>query len=146
MPYLLMVALYGVLALLTALDASLISLAWLPGFATVPWLRVHIITLGIFTELVFGLTSILQSRRSEESNTGFRWDIWLVLNMGLPVLLVGIPLFDSVLISTGGTLILTAAILLAQQLFITQKKNPSRLSASGKFYIAGLIGVLILNR
>src|SRR5690606_28838850 len=80
-------------------------------------LRVHIITLGIFTELIFGLTSILQSRQSQESNTRFRWDIWLELNMGLPVLLVDIPLFNPILISTGGTLILTAAILLAQQLF-----------------------------
>jgi len=117
MPYLLMVALYSVLVLLTALDASLVSLTWLPGFAAVPWLRVHIITLGIFTELIFGLTSILQSRQSQESNTRFRWDIWLELNMGLPVLLVDIPLFNPILISTGGTLILTAAILLAQQLF-----------------------------
>jgi cytochrome c oxidase cbb3-type subunit 1 len=143
MPYFLMVALYSALALLTALDTSLINLAWLPGFAAVPWLRVHIITLGIFTELVFGLASILQSRPSQQPNSGFRWDSWLVLNMGLPVLLVGIPLFDPILISTGGTLILTATILLIQQLIATQKKNPTHLTASSKFYIAGLAYLLL---
>ena len=45
-----------------------------------------------------------------------RWDIWLTLNLGLLILLVGIPPINAVFITAGGTLIFIAVTLLIVQL------------------------------
>lgn len=53
-PYFLMMLLYLFVAVLAALDASLISLDLLPWFNGVRWLRIHFITLGMLTQVLFG--------------------------------------------------------------------------------------------
>ena len=45
-----------------------------------------------------------------------RWDIWATLNVGLLLLVAGIPIINGVLILTGGTLIFIAVTLLAVHL------------------------------
>ena len=54
-PYLLTTVLYLFIALLAAVDVSLVSLDLVPAFATLRWFRVHFVTLGIITQAVFGL-------------------------------------------------------------------------------------------
>ncbi len=141
-PFFLLTILFASLAALTALDASLASYGLVTWFNGLRWLRVHFITLGMLTEVIFGLLPILIATRAKIPQPKVRWDIWLALNAGLLVLLIGIPLVNGALIFVGGTLVFIAASLLIAQL------NDLRGAAetakpSLKFYIAGLIFLLI---
>lgn len=141
-PYFLMTLLYASLAALAALDASLSSLNVLPWFNGLRWLRVHLITLGMLTQVVFGLAPALAARRANRARPGTRWDIWLALNSGLLVLLIGIPLVNAALILAGGTLVFTAALLLMAQL--NGLRGPAAAPGGRRFYLAGL-GFLLLG-
>ena len=144
-PYLLMVVLFSALAALAALDASMASLGLLPFLSGLRWLRVHFITLGVVTEAVFGLAAALVAARSTLARPKTRWDIWILLNGGLLILLVGIPLINQALILAGGTLVFGAAALLIHQLAgLRQTSADGALRQSGRrFFIAGLSFLLL---
>ncbi len=145
-PYFLMTLLYAALAVLAALDSSLVSLNFLPWFNGLRWLRVHFITLGILTQVVFGVSAALVAARAGQTKPKTRWDIWLLLNVGILTLMVGIPLVNAALIIVGGTSVFAAAALLGQQLYALRGKNPSAPVWSGdgrKFYLAGLSYLLL---
>ena len=115
-PYLIMTFLYFVVAIVAALAASFSMwniLSWINGTV---WLRVHFITLGILTQLVFGAMPILTTKAHSLPRPKIRWDIWLSLNAGIALLLIGIPTTNKVPIITGGTLVFTATTLLLIQL------------------------------
>lgn len=143
-PYLVMVALLLSLAFLAAVDAALTSMGWLAWFNGLNWLRVHFITIGVLLEVAFGVLPFLAARRSQKT-LPVRWDIWLALNGGLLLLLIGIPLINSTLLISGGTLIFVAATLLFHQL--AQGLRPSFAlleDGSGrKFYVAALLFLLL---
>ncbi len=138
-PYLLAAGLYLLMALLAAVDSSATSLNLLPWFNGLRWLRVHFITLGVLVQVVFGVLPGLVAASAGRPGPKIRWDIWLALNLGLLVLLIGIPLVNAPLILTGGTLILTAAVLLARQLDGLSPERPAGAANMGRpFYLAGL--------
>lgn len=138
-PYFLMTVLFVSLAVLSALAAALASWNIAPWFDALRWLRIHLITLGTLTEVIFGVLPGLVAARANRPRPGIRWDIWFTLNGGLITLLVGIPLVNAVLIFTGGTLVFVATLLLIKQL---RDMHPSRLAfqpgAGRPFYLAGL--------
>ena len=145
-PYFLMSLLYLAVAVLAALDASLTGFGLLPWMNGLRWLRVHFITLGLLTEAVFGIAPILVAARLGRPPPPTRWDIWMLLNAGIAVLLVGIPLVNQPLIFTGGTLIFLAATLLAVHLWQMkassgQAERPTSLSR--QFYVTGLLYLLV---
>ena len=143
-PYFLVSFLYVALAVLSALDASLIHFELLPAFAGLRWVRIHFITLGGLTELAFGVFPILVASRAGLPRPKIRWDIWLTLNLGLLILLVGIPPMNAVLITTGGTLVFIATTLLIVQLARLRAPGPAAQSSGGrKFYMAGLAYLLL---
>ncbi len=145
-PYFLMTVLYISLAVLAAFDSSLTSFSLLPWFNGLRWLRVHLITLGTLTEVIFGLLPLLVAARAGHPKPKTRWDIWLSLNAGLLTLLVGIPLVNPALILTGGTLVFSATTLLIKQLTDLRPaaSAPQPAGAGRKFYLAGL-GYLLLG-
>ena len=55
MPYLLTTLLYASVALLVAADAALVSLGLVSPFTALRWVRVHFITLGIISQVIFGV-------------------------------------------------------------------------------------------
>ena len=149
-PYFLFALLYIMLAVLAALDSSLASLNLLPWFNGLRWLRVHLITLGTLTEIIFGLLPILVATRSGRPRPSIRWDIWLILNAGLLTLLVGIPLVNTPLIFVGGTLVVVATSMLVQHVHELRGAavTPARTAPSGRiFYLAGLsfflLGIIV---
>jgi hypothetical protein len=151
--YFLMAALFIIMAIVGAVDAALTSYTILPWFSGLRWLRVHLITLGAMTEALFGLLPLLVAIRYRFPRPRFRWNIWLMLNAGLLILLVGIPIINQALIFTGGTLIFIATALLINQLSQMRQAapHPSRPEQSehiGRiFYIAGLsyflLGIIV---
>jgi len=147
-PYLLMAILYLSLAVLAALESSFSGLQIVPWFNGMVWLRVHLITLGVMTQILFALMPMLTAIRYRQPKPPIRWDIWLTLNGGIMTLLVGIPLVSKVPIFIGGTLVFIAVILLIHQLSrmkpSAQAENDVKRSHKGrKFYIAGLAYFLV---
>lgn len=143
-PYLLMAILYFSLAVLVALDASLTSFTLIPFVSGLRWLRVHLITLGTLTEVVFGVLPGLVALRAGQPRPAMRWDTWLALNAGLLILLVGIPLANALLVIGGGTLIFSAAVLLIRQLRALQPPRITIGANGGRaFYLAGLSYLLL---
>jgi cytochrome c oxidase cbb3-type subunit 1 len=147
-PYFLMTVLYVSLAVLAAIDSSLTSFTVAPWFSGLRWLRVHLITLGALTEIIFGLLPALVASRTGQPRPKLRWDIWLTLNSGLATLLIGIPLVNMILIYTGGALIFTAVLLLIKQIVDLKPRFPEAKTGLGRpFYLAGLsfflLGILL---
>ena len=145
-PFFLMTILYLSLAVLGALDAALINFDLLPFFFGLRWVRIHFITLGVVTEVVFGVLPILVAAHNRLPRPKIRWDIWLALNLGLLTLLVGIPIINAILITAGGTLIFIAVTLLMIQLWQMRSnriESEGYTSAGRKFYITGLAYLLL---
>lgn len=141
-PYFLMTALYVALATLMALDASLINFEFLNAIAGLRWLRVHFITLGALTEFSFGFLPLLVAARHHLPRPKVRWDIWALLNLGVLILIVAVPQINAVLMTTGGTLVFIAAILLVAQLWQLGGSSAFGLSSGRWFYITGIVYLL----
>jgi len=143
-PYLTTTLLYIFVALLAALDAAMVSLGLAAPFAALRWVRVHFITLGILSQVIFGVLPGLLASISKKPRPPMRWDIWLTLNAGLVALVAGFGSVNQPLILGGGTLVFAAAALLFINLWqIRGGDAPSSL----KFYLTGvaylLLGIII---
>ena len=141
--YLLSSLLFVLMAVLGAVDAASASFDFVPWFNGLRWLRVHLITLGVITNAVFGLLPVISASLSGNPKPRPRLDTWLALNSGVLVLLVAIPLINQPLIILGGTLVFVAVLLLSQQIIsiqaqATAPKSPGQIT-SRHFYIAGLV-------
>jgi len=143
-PYLLTTLLYTFIAILAAADASLASFNLVSVFPALRWVRVHFITLGILTQILFGLLPIVVASFSKRERPSTRWDIWLTLNAGLISLVSGFSGMNHPIIFTGGTLIFVSTVLLFLQLWGFRKGEAP---ASLKFYITGVfylfVGIVI---
>lgn len=143
-PYLITTLLYTLVALFIAADASLVSMNLLSAFPALRWVRVHFITLGIISQVAFGLLPILIASLAKKQKPAMRWDIWLTLNAGFVALVAGFSGVNQAMIFTGGTLIFIASTLLVIQLWNVRGGDAS---ASLKFYITGvfylLVGIII---
>lgn len=144
LPYVFTILLYVFVALLSAADASLVSMSFLPSFLALRWVRVHFITLGIVSQAVFGLLPGLTASMSKVPRPRMRWDIWLSLNAGLVALVGGFSGMVLPMIFAGGTLIFAAATLLLLQMWGVRGGEAP---ASLKYYITGvfylLVGIII---
>ena len=139
-PYLLTTLLYTFVALLAAADASLVSINLVSAFPALRWVRVHFITLGILSQVIFGLLPLLVASLSKKSRPAMRWDIWLTLNVGFVALVAGFAGMNHPMIFTGGTLIFISATLLLIQLWnVLGGDAPESL----KYYITGMFYLLV---
>jgi cytochrome c oxidase cbb3-type subunit I len=149
-PFFLMTGLYLLLTALVTLDSSLASLGWMPAFAGLKWMRVHFITLGVLTQLVFGLLPALTAKGLALPKPKMSWSSWLVYNTGLMVLLIGLPIIDQAMIITGGTLIFIAVLVLMKNLIdlrraaiVRQGRDACSSYSITRFYLGGLVYLLI---
>lgn len=142
-PFLLTAAFYLVVAIVVVLDAVLTSFNLVSWFVGLPWLRVHFITLGVLTQAAFGVLPAFMANRRGASTPATRWDIWLLLNSGLVVLLAGMPSVNATLIIAGGTLVFTAVTLLILQLRAIGGGQQTQGNGSLKFYLMGLVYLLV---
>lgn len=138
-PYLLTTLLYTFVAALVAADASFISWNLLAAFPALRWVRVHFITLGILSQVIFGLLPVLVASLTKKPKPAMRWDIWLALNVGFVALVAGFSSVNHTMIFAGGTLIFIATLLLFIQLWNLR----GEVSASLKFYATGLFYLLV---
>lgn len=139
-PYLLTTLLYTFVAMLIAADVSFVSWSLFTAFPALRWVRVHFITLGIISQVMFGLLPLLVATLSNKPKPAFRWDIWLTLNVGFVALVAGFAGVNHPMIFTGGTLIFIATLLLLLQLW---KVRSGEAPASLKFYISGIFYLMV---
>ena len=139
-PYLLTTLLYTFVALLAAADASFVSINLVGAFPALRWVRVHFITLGILSQVIFGLLPLLTASLSKKSRPAFRWDIWLTLNVGFVALVAGFGGMNHPMIFAGGTLIFISATMLLLQLWNVRGGDAPE---SLKFYITGIFYLLV---
>ena len=139
-PYLLTTLLFTFVALLSAADVSLVSINLVSAFPALRWVRVHFITLGILSQVIFGLLPLLVASLSKKSRPSMRWDIWLTLNVGFIVLVAGFGGMNHPMIFAGGTLIFISATLLLIQLWNVRGGDAPE---SLKFYITGMFYLLV---
>ena len=138
--YLITTLLYVLVALLAAADASLVSMGLVSPFVALRWVRVHFITLGTISQVIFGLLPALIASITKKARPAMRWDIWLAINAGLVALIAGFSGTNQAMILAGGTLVFTAAALLLLQLWGVRGGDAP---ASLKFYITGLFYLLV---
>ena len=141
-PYLLTTLLFTFVALFAAADASLVSFNVVSIFPALRWVRVHFVTLGILSQVIFGALPILVASLSKKERPSMRWDIWLTLNVGLVALVSGFSGVNHPIIFTGGTLIFISATLLFIQL---QNLRGGEAPQSLKFYITGVLYLMVGN-
>ena len=139
-PYLLTTLLYMFVALLIASDASFVSLSLFSAFPALRWVRIHFITLGIISQVAFGLLPLLVTSLAKRPKPAFRWDIWLTLNVGFVALVAGFAGVNHPMIFAGGTLVFIAALLLLLQLW---NVRGGEAPASLKFYITGIFYLMV---
>ncbi len=149
-PYFITSLLYLSLVLLGALDSALFSFGLVSYLRGMNWLRIHLVTLGVLTEIVFGIAPELVAARAGKPKPRFRWDIWLTLNAGILLLFISIPMVDALLINTGATLIFLAVLWMAAHLraiSIRKTRQEKAVTNGQKFYLAGsgylLLGVFL---
>lgn len=149
-PYTFTILLYLFFAILGAIDASLTSYELIPWANGLRWMRVHLVTLGIVTQVIFAVTPTLVATRNGQPRPHFRGDIWALLNVGILALLYGIPMINNPIILAGGTLIFIATTLLAFQLYSLSRQGSASHtgdlgngSGSGKFYVTGLLYLMV---
>ena len=143
-PYLLTTLIFTFVAILAAADASLVSINLVSAFPALRWVRVHFVTLGILSQVIFGLLPLLVASLSKKPRPAMRWDIWLTLNVGLVALVAGFGGMNHPMIFAGGTLIFISATMLLIQLWNVRGGDAPE---SLKFYITGmfyqLVGIII---
>lgn len=139
-PYLITTLLFTFVAILVAADASFVSWNLLAAFPALRWVRVHFITLGILSQVIFGLLPALVASFARKPKPATRWDIWLALNMGFVALVAGFSGVNHAMIFAGGTLVFIAATLLLVQLW---NVRGAEAPASLKFYATGLFYLLV---
>lgn len=149
-PYFIVTGLFLALTGVVTLDSSLANLGWVPAFSSIKWMRVHFITLGVLTEMVFGLLPALTARGLKLPKPKMNWLTWLVYNGGLVILLMGLPVIDRTMIITGGTLIFIAVLLLMKELIDLRRTAIAREGrgvcstySTTRFYLGGLFYLLI---
>ncbi|MCX6057997.1 MAG: hypothetical protein NTW69_07600 [Chloroflexi bacterium] len=139
-PYLLTTLIFTFVAVLAAADASLVSINLVSAFPALRWVRVHFVTLGILSQVIFGLLPLLTASLSKKPRPAMRWDIWLTLNVGLIALVAGFGGMNHPMIFAGGTLIFISATMLLIQLWNVRGGDAPE---SLKFYITGMFYLLV---
>jgi hypothetical protein len=71
------------------------------------WLAVHLFTLGVLTNLVFGFTHHFARTLTRTGEARPRWRT-LVLNLGVLTVLVGLPFAATPVVAVGGTVVIAA--------------------------------------
>ncbi len=113
-PYLLTATLFLAVAGVAAADSSLVGFGLIESFSGTRWVRIHLITLGALTEMIFGVVPAMVHGRSARVRA--HWREWFLLTGGLIVLAIGIPALNQPLTLTGGILVIAATISLVTRL------------------------------
>ena len=142
-PFLFMVLLYALIAVLEALQVAIIYLFHTPVLINFSWFRIHFITLGMITQIIFGsIPMLIGWRKNIKVKTN--WYMWLLLNSGLVALILGFSQNNEAFIVSGGLLIFLATLVLILEIIKVVNLSDFKItSINNLFYITGLLYLFI---
>ncbi len=132
----------GLFLVLDALAVALTALAYLgimPALPALAWLRVHLLTIGVVVEMILGsLPGLIAAQfGARPPSRLLNGALWLLVNLGLALLLIGMPSSDGRIAALGGISILAALILLLLNVLGQWNKRLNPANSSTRLYIAG---------
>lgn len=148
-PYYVTTALYMVGAVAAYLLLILGNQGLMKPLEGMAWLRIHIVTLGVVTQAIFGFLPSLAAARlgTDGQSVAVTWRQWAALNGGILLLLLGMPQRHSTVAVLGAILILLSSLCLAGHLLAMVRRAPAGVKAGTRFFLTAplflLTGVLL---
>lgn len=143
-PFSLMAGLYVTVGLFFAVLKGLEVLPGISGPSNLNWLRVHLITIGTITQMVFSLLPSILSRKLSipDRTTREGWVQWLLLNGGFVLIVAGLVGTDSWTASIGATLVFVAVYRLLMGIVAAWKSSGRPVRESFRFYATAPVYLL----
>lgn len=143
-PFYLMAGLYLLVDALAVAAMALVTAGLLPSIAGLTWLRVHLLTIGVVTQVVLGMLPGIAAARLGANAPDHRLTqiTWLLVNTSFVLLLVSMPAGMTKLAAVGATGILAATALMLGAV-IRGRTRPAGRRVSLRLYVAGPIFFLV---
>lgn len=144
-PFSLMAALYATVGLFFALLKGLSVLPEIPAISNLTWLRVHFITIGTVTQIVFAALPGIAARRFgiADRSAVAGWRQWALLNGGFILILAGLVGGEEWTATLGATLVFTAVVCLLTGLVRAGSAVGGRARESLRFYLTAPVFFLV---
>jgi len=138
-PFTITAIFYMTIAIVTSIF-SFLAISDLYFLRGISWIRVHVITLGVITQFLYGYLPQIKNQ-TEKSN----WGLWITLNIGILTFLTGRTYQISSLILSGGIIIFVATLILYY--ILLTNGEPISLSSGKLYYLSGityfLLGIIL---
>ena len=143
-PFTLTAVLYVTVGLFFAGLKGLGALDGAPAPLNLNWLRVHVITIGTITQVIFAVLPGYVARKlgTDERPRPAMWLQWALLNVGLLLVIVGVAGVDAWTGSIGATVIFASVWLLFADLLRAYRASGRRWSEGMRFYLTGPLYLL----
>lgn len=143
-PFYLMAGLYFIVDAVVVALFILITAGVLPPFAGLSWARVHLLTIGVVTQAIFGtLHQRATLRATTPAGVGITGATWLLLNVGFAILLVSMPAGQVTIAAIGAGSIFSAVVLLITSIRRLPIAPISGARSGALFYRSGPIFFLV---
>lgn len=142
-------AVYLIVALLSLVDYILALFGLMQPLGNLYWFRLHLNTIGVLAQAVFGILPLLLARRLGVATPGqaISWFLFGALNVGLLLLAFGQVLGSAWQRSSGAWILLATATIWLGLLVQMWRKAPRPRPLAAAFYLAGpaylLLGILM---
>ncbi len=144
-PFTIMAGLYVSVGLFFAVLKGLAVLPEMPGPSNLNWLRVHVITVGTITQMIFAALPAILSRRLSLPERPARegWVQWFLLNGGFLLAVTGLVGVDGWTASIGATLVIVAIYRLLMGLLRAWRESGRPYRESFRFYATAPVYLLV---
>jgi cytochrome c oxidase cbb3-type subunit I len=135
-PFWMMAALFVTAGLFFAVLQGLGAVPGMPGPSNLRWLRVHLITIGTITQMIFASLPGLLARRLGLPGRapGETWLQWALLNGGFLLIIAGLVGIDAWTAAAGATLVFVAVWRLLNGILAAWKASGRTWRDSVRFY------------
>ncbi len=148
-PFYLTAGLYLLLDAVVLLTLALVMVDVLPSISGATWVRVHLLTIGVVTQLVLGALPRLTAAKLGAAPPSRRlsWLLWLLVNASFVLLLMSMPAGLSGIAAAGAVGIFAAIILMLASMYRQAGASSAGLNAAVWLYLTGpiffLVGILM---
>lgn len=144
-PFYLMAGLYLLVDALAVAALALVTAGLLPSIAGLGWLRVHLLTIGVVTQVVLGLLPGIAAAKlgAKAPDPRLTQITWLLVNTSFVLLLVSMPAGMTKLAAVGASGILIATALMLGAVVRGRTRPATGRRVSLRLYVAGPIFFLI---
>ena len=146
-PFYLMAGLYFLVDACAVGLFALVTAGVIPPIAGLSWVRVHLLTIGVITQAIFGTLPWLVAtlRGGPPPDARITWSTWLLVNGGFATLLMSMPAGHPIIAAAGGVSVFTAVVLMLASLLLPGTRSSAGARTSLPFFLSGpaffLVGI-----